>query len=149
MKRFWSKVRRTRGCWWWIASTVGGYGQFKVDGKMVLAHRFAWTLTYGAIPDRKWVLHSCDNPRCVKPAHLFLGTVIDNNRDARTKGRHRYGVADNRGASNGHARLCVRDVREIRRRGRRETLTAIARSFRISIAHAGRIVRRAAWAEVN
>lgn len=91
--RFWSKVNR-RGpddCWLWLASLCQGYGQIAgtVDGKRrpVSAHRVAWELTHGAIPEGLSVLHRCDNPPCVNPAHLFIGTQPDNLSDARRKGR--------------------------------------------------------------
>lgn len=88
MDRFWSKVNKTDGCWLWIASRhKKGYGQFKLDGKMRKAHRVAWELTYGPIPPDKNVCHTCDNPPCVRPDHLFLGTNGDNVRDAVKKGR--------------------------------------------------------------
>jgi hypothetical protein len=90
--RFWGKVQKTPGCWFWRASTVRGYGQFtqRSPGSAtthVPAHRLAWTLTYGPIPDNLSVLHRCDTPLCVRPDHLFLGTQADNLHDARAKGR--------------------------------------------------------------
>lgn len=90
--RFWSKVDRTgTGCWLWLASLTGaGYGQFWLNGRREGAHRVAWELTYGPIPDGLLVCHDCpdgDNPRCVNPAHLFLGTTKDNADDMVAKGR--------------------------------------------------------------
>lgn len=91
--RFWSKVRVTRGCWLWTASTDGrGYGQFMSDwgpgwSKNTKAYRVAWELTHGPIPEGMHVLHKCDNPPCVRPDHLFLGTHQDNMADAVRKGR--------------------------------------------------------------
>lgn len=94
-KRFWSKVDKTPGqgpkgeCWIWIGSLInGGRGSFGRGGRnegTVLAHRFAWELEHGPIPDGLFVLHRCDNPPCVRC--LFLGTAADNSDDMAKKGR--------------------------------------------------------------
>lgn len=89
-ERFWAKVDKTDGCWNWTACTSHGYGQFKLSKaeKTVRAHRFSYFLHYGEF-DPKWrVLHSCDNPPCVNPAHLRLGTDADNARDRDDRGRN-------------------------------------------------------------
>lgn len=89
-ERFWAKVDR-RGpdeCWPWIGATNNrGYGQFWYGGGQRLSHRIAWLLLRGPVGDL-FVLHRCDNPICVNPAHLFLGTHQDNMQDMVTKGRH-------------------------------------------------------------
>ena len=75
------------GCWLWTASVNGdGYGQFFV-GKKVLAHRASWSMVYGDIPESTCVLHHCDQPSCVNPDHLFLGSKKDNSHDMMKKGR--------------------------------------------------------------
>jgi hypothetical protein len=103
---FWSRVDRSAECWVWTGGTVGGgYGRFG-RGK-VLAHRHAWEITNGPIPDGLDVLHRCDNPPCVRPDHLFLGTHTDNMRDMFTKGRR----ATKRGTSHPNARMTEEDVR--------------------------------------
>lgn len=66
-----------------------GYGFLKLRGRLERAHRVAWMLTHGPIPDGLCVCHRCDNPRCIEPTHLFLGTVAENNRDRHAKGRTR------------------------------------------------------------
>jgi len=87
-KRVWTKVKKTESCWEWTASkNVHGYGIIKKDGRMHLAHRVLFELTGGKIPNGMQVLHHCDNPACVNPDHLFLGTHGDNMRDMFKKGR--------------------------------------------------------------
>ena len=89
--RFWGKVAKRDGeeCWEWQGSRKGGgYGSIGIKGGTVAAHRASWVLTNGAIPDNLWVLHKCDNPPCVRPDHLFLGTRLDNVRDMCAKGRN-------------------------------------------------------------
>lgn len=92
--RFWSKVEITSGCWLWTGSTNGSdpkwqYGQFFHGRSRAQAHRVAWVLARGPIPDGYFVCHSCDVTRCVRPDHLFLGTPSDNMWDASLKGRQR------------------------------------------------------------
>lgn len=92
-ERFWSKVARraTEECWPFIGGRVPfGYGTFYFQGRLVLAHRISWVLTNGEIPNGLCVLHRCDNPPCVNPSHLFLGTKSDNTLDASAKGRLAY-----------------------------------------------------------
>lgn len=105
-KRFLAKVEKTDGCWLWLcASTPRGYGRFFFRGKPRYAHRVALELLGGiSVAGDAVVMHSCDNPRCVNPAHLSIGTQTENMRDAASKGRT-VNPADWRGARNPKAKL--------------------------------------------
>lgn len=88
---FWAHVDRTGDCWLWTGKTLkrNGYGYLwhPEEGRTIHAHRVSWLVHHGAIPDRLHVLHRCDVPVCLNPAHLFLGTQLDNMRDMAAKGR--------------------------------------------------------------
>ena len=91
-KRFWNKVSKggKDECWEWTAGKRhGGYGQFKLNNKMQVAHRLSWMWANNKdVPVGMLICHHCDNPSCVNPDHLFLGTNADNNRDCWSKGRN-------------------------------------------------------------
>ncbi len=91
--RFWDKVSKTDGCWLWNGMrTHSGYGRFRIGGKICRAHRIAWELVYGTIPEGIFVLHKCDNRVCVNPEHLFLGSHNDNMKDMVKKNRQATGM---------------------------------------------------------
>jgi hypothetical protein len=91
--RFWNKVLKTDTCWLWTGTKDSrGYGRFaEMDRKMVLPHRFSWEIHFGRIAQGLQVCHKCDNPSCVNPKHLFLGTNSDNIQDSLRKGRFATG----------------------------------------------------------
>ena len=107
---FWSKVLKIEdGCWLWQgAKKHDGYGLLNRLGKMKLAHRYSWELANGPIPEGKYALHHCDNPACVNPEHMYLGSKKDNARDKILRGRD-----TTRGEGNIHSRLTEAQVREI------------------------------------
>ena len=112
---FWNKVQVSteNNCWSWLGSRVSlGYGHKKWNGHIELTHRISWIIAYGSIPDELLVLHSCDNPSCVRPDHLFLGTNQDNIDDKVAKGRQ----AHNKGETHGNARLTDLQVAVFRQR---------------------------------
>src|SRR4026209_597513 len=115
--RFWSKVQKTDSCWLWLASKgEHGYGWVALNNKNRHASRAAWELTNGPIPKGMFVLHRCDNPPCVRPDHLFLGTTQDNANEMSRKGRSLYGERNRR------AKLTEAQVLEIRCRYKEEQI---------------------------
>lgn len=148
-ERFWEKVdvQGENDCWNWIAQKSGNgrYGAIKVGGKRgcnIHAHRVAWELANGPIPDGLCVCHSCDNGFCVNPKHLWLGTHMENMIDRDRKGRN----INHRGSMHGMAKLTESDVLAIRglwRSGRSQT--EIARDFPVTKHAIFRIVNRRTW----
>lgn len=147
--RFWAKVRigRKDECWEWNAHRYWhGYGAFQVGAtKSTYAHRMAYTLENGPIPDGLKVLHRCDNRACCNPGHLFLGTQADNMADCAAKGRY----ADQKGVKHPLARLTDSDVIAIRQRHEAgEGHQSIARDYGVTRQAIYRIVTRRAWAHI-
>ena len=88
--RFWAYVER-RGdeeCWPWLGSLYRGYGRIMVAGSRIPVTRFSWSLRNGPWPAERYACHTCDNPRCVNPQHIWPGTAEENQRDAVAKKRH-------------------------------------------------------------
>lgn len=147
--RFWKNVDKNGPvhplhgqCWVWTASTNEGYGQiwYPKLGRAIKASRVSWEIHFGELPQLS-VLHKCDNPLCVRPSHLFLGTQADNLKDCRSKGRHAYGV------KHGIAKLDDAKVRIIRnsKLSRRE----LADKFGVSYEVICTVIWRKTWRHVN
>jgi HNH endonuclease len=118
--RFWKMVDKNGPihpvhgqCWIWIGSTIiGGYGNFAVGGTRTRAHCYSYQIHVGEVPKGLCVCHKCDNPPCIRPSHLFVGTRLDNHNDMVSKGRR----VDHLGTDNGRSKLTEEQVIEIRRR---------------------------------
>lgn len=134
--RFWPKVDK-RGpdeCWPWLASvTSNGYGKILVNGRLEPAPRVSFVLAHGEIPAGLWVLHRCDNPPCVNPAHLYVGSPEDNNRDRIVRGRFR-GNPDPWACKR---RLTAEQVEEIRAFGNphRHARSELAKRYGVTYQH--------------
>ncbi len=169
IERFWSKVDKTPGhgpdgeCWLWTAYRMPkGYGQWKPEAGVpaLLAHRASWLIAAGDEPGKWLVCHHCDNPPCVNPAHLFLGTASDNTADMIRKGRGYLvgGVrgrkmpahAVRRGASHPMSTVTEEQVLAIRAMASSQRISKaeVARRFGVSCDVACRIIRRATWSHI-
>lgn len=163
--RFWEKVRKTEYCWEWTGSKRHkGYGAFcyvkngePVQGR---AHRFSYELHIGPIPEGLFVLHKCDNPKCVNPDHLFVGDNRANVADMISKGRRvkggtycrdGYGSGNyERGVHHHNAKITPDIVIAIRKdRDNGLSFGGIAAKYGLSISHAFRIVNRSVWSHVE
>ena len=142
--RYWEKVdvRGKDDCWLWQASQRNGYGQFRLNGNTAYAHRLAWELKNGPIPEGLWICHTCDTPSCCNPAHLFLGTDAENHHDMQKKGR----IA--RGIRHGGASLTQESVRQIRDlyAGGEYTQQELAQRFGTAQTNVSHIVLKQTWA---
>lgn len=145
--RFWEKVRSSRdGCWEWSGCLLqsGGYGCISIqrDRKTVAyrANRMSWEIHFGEIPGGIVVCHKCDNPKCVRPDHLFLGTHADNGADMARKLRGTCGK------KNRHAKLSDSRVADIRTRAQSgERYASIARSHGVTKNTVWRVVNGHTW----
>jgi len=136
--------RSDGGCWLWKAAlTDGGYGRFKIRGRYVRAHRVAWERAHGKFPEHLQVCHHCDNPPCVNPHHLFLGTAAANMADAAEKGRMRSGPG------NARRKLTAEQVMDARRRHPVDSYATLAAECGVSFEAIRDAVRGFTWAELN
>lgn len=145
-QRFWSFVDR-RGdndCWLWQGGTnypPNDYGQFKVRGRSTRAHQFSYRLHHGPIPQGMVVCHSCDTPRCVNPAHLWVGTYLDNSRDRNAKGREPHIPQ----------KLTARKVKNIRERYAQggTSYSSLGRQYNVTWQSIKAVVLRKTWKHVD
>jgi hypothetical protein len=149
--RFWGKVEKGPGCWLWTgAKNERGYGSLRVSGATKKATHVAWYLEHGQWPVLGvFACHQCDNPGCVKPSHLFLGSALDNNRDRHRKGRTVSNLDTTsraRGEHTGGAKLTEENVREIRRTA--ESGVSLARRFGVSPVTISKARRGLKWRHV-
>lgn len=145
-ERFLANFKQTSGCWEWAGyKDPNGYGRLNIDGKPVLAHRLSWAIFCHPIETQQQVLHRCDNPKCVRPEHLFLGDHTANMADKMAKKRHRYGVS--RGEAHGRARLTAELVREIRDTAGPSRI--VAEQYGISGRQVREIRARTAWRHIE
>ncbi len=144
--RFWAKVdkRGPNECWEWTgARTSKNYGNFWTGSRYVTASSFSYELHNGPLLDDQMACHTCDNPPCINPAHLFPGTFVENMQDMVNKGRSLRGEAHNM------RRLTESQVREMRRLASAGELQAnIADMFGVTFQHVSAIVLRKKWSHI-
>lgn len=154
--RFWINVEKGDGCWIWKGAKLGfGYGMMRFNGRNTGAHRASWLLHFGEIPEAMFVCHRCDNPGCVRPDHLFLGTHQDNVADAVSKGRQARGVSFAnrpvlRGEACGASKLTEAQVIAIRAKWEAGNVTKmdLVREFGVTHPTIRRIISRKIWRHV-
>jgi len=145
--RFYARATVRDGCWGWRGHVgVKGYTTMQVGGRPLRGHRVSWEVHHGPIPDGLNVLHRCDNPACVNPDHLFLGTHADNVHDMVNKGR----LVVSRGEDSGGAKLTAADVLAIRAHsGHRGHGVALARRYGVSPALISMVRSGRIWTHVQ
>jgi HNH endonuclease len=153
--RFWRYVspEPNSGCWLWTTQhDKDGYGRLGRSpwegGRETIAHRLAWTLLVGPVPGGLWVLHHCDNPTCVNPEHLFLGSPLDNVADMVSKGRK--AITRFSGEAHPRAKVSAAEVSDIRRRRRAgEGVRALAREYGLHHTSVLSMLRGKTWPVVE
>lgn len=137
----------TSGCWLWLAGTrEGNYGTFFFEGKDYLAPRFPANLYKGFnLSSELYVLHKCDNPACVNPDHLFIGTQKDNVADCMQKGRRSRKF----GQDNPNIKLTINDVKKIKTLIGKQSDAAIAKQFNVSVGAIQHIKHGRSWGYID
>jgi len=131
-------------CWEWKAAKSKGYGRFRLNGKFTYAHRFSYQFFCGEVAGGMYVCHKCDNPICVNPKHLFLGTHKENMLDRNQKNRQ------SKGSKNGSSKLKENDILEIRKMlNSGSTGREIAKQFGISYHVISKIKHGRIWSHVQ
>lgn len=141
--RFWAKVVKSETCWNWRGATNRGRASINIGGTPKNAAVVSWEMAVGAVPSGMVICHKCDNPRCVRPDHLFLGTQRDNIHDAISKGRLKNPPVM-RGEDSPAAKLNWEIVRQIRS-NTRDTLATMATRYGVCIATVGNIKNHKIW----
>lgn len=145
LKRFWSKVKKTDGCWEWTGSINNkGYGNVRIYNKLWLPHRVSYIISCGEIPENMHVCHRCDNPKCVTPKHLFLGSAKQNAADKVTKNRQSKGV------THGGHKLSEKEVKEIRKLylGGGESHRSLAAKYNVTYGLISYILHYKIWTHI-
>lgn len=145
LARFHAKIQRSESCHLWAArKDREGYGQFWLNGRQLRAHRLAFELAFGPVPDGKLVMHVCDNPSCVNPAHLRAGSTATNIADRNAKARQA------RGEKQGHSKLTEVTVREcFARAANGEKLKDIARYLGVARSAVSMVLTGKNWAHLG
>lgn len=140
--RFWSHVKWQYGdrCWIWQAGNCRGYGHFYLSGRTFKASRIAYYLQTGIDPGDKQICHTCDNPFCCNPKHLWIGTSKDNNQDKTKKGRQA------REEKHGRSKLTTSDILIIKSAS--DNTVVLAKQFGVGNAIIGKIQRGILWPDV-
>lgn len=151
LDRFWDKIDKTNDCWnWTAATTTQGYGRFKLNGKLVSAHVLSYMIHNDDYDSTKDVCHKCDNPSCVNPDHLFLGSRSDNMLDCLRKGRLNSKPPCVKGERNGQSKLTVDDVIAIKALLKTSvTQKSIAQMFNVSPRAISDINNNKTWAHIK
>lgn len=157
-------VSSPNGCWEWIgAMDVHGYGRVTYGGRDMRAHRLSWLAANSELPEGQLVCHTCDNKRCIRPSHFFLGTIRDNTRDAKGKGllshgdRHRMAMlagkqriyVGRKGNLNNNSKLTAEQVLQIREMvAGGMTHREAGEKFGVNDRNVSQIVNRRTWTHV-
>ena len=141
VRRFWSKVRKTKGCWLWkTGKNTDGYGVFYLNGYQEKAHKASWLIKYNDSALDYLVLHKCDTVACVRPSHLFLGTDLDNHLDSMRKNRNA------RGTMVGSAKINYQIAQKIRKEFKAGIIQAeLGREYHLTEGQISNIVHNRNW----